>query len=61
MKKILVPTDFSKNAEIATEYALAMANQFGSQVTLYHAFQVQSATGSFASTQHFLRKMPRTT
>lgn len=54
MKKILVPTDFSENAKIAAEYAIAMANEFSAKITLYHAFQVQTATGSFASTQRFL-------
>jgi nucleotide-binding universal stress UspA family protein len=56
MKKILVPTDFSENAKIAAEYAIAMANEFNAKITLYHAFQVQVATGSFASTKHFFEQ-----
>jgi nucleotide-binding universal stress UspA family protein len=36
-KHILVATDFSPASERATEYALAIAQRYGSQVTLVHA------------------------
>ncbi len=54
MKKILVPTDFSDNAYKAAEYAIKIADYLNGTVTLYHAFQIQSTTGSFASTKHFI-------
>jgi nucleotide-binding universal stress UspA family protein len=40
MKKILVPTDFSANSKNALQYALAIADRFGSQITLLHTVQV---------------------
>lgn len=56
MKKILVPTDFSDNALKAAEYAINIAKHLNSKVTLYHAFQVQSTTGTFVSTKDYLEK-----
>jgi nucleotide-binding universal stress UspA family protein len=38
MKRILVPTDFSKNAEQAVEYAALVARKFKATVTLLHAW-----------------------
>jgi nucleotide-binding universal stress UspA family protein len=44
MKKILVPTDFSKPAQIATEVACEIAKKSGAEVTLLHV--VEEASGS---------------
>lgn len=38
MKKILVPTDFSKNAECAFNYALALAKQIDATITVVHIY-----------------------
>jgi nucleotide-binding universal stress UspA family protein len=43
MKKILVPTDFSKSAQIATEVARDIAKKAGSELTLLHV--IEEATG----------------
>lgn len=40
MKTLLVPTDFSKSAENALEYALAMAKQHGHQIQLLNVCPV---------------------
>jgi len=42
MKKILVPTDFSPNAENATQFAIQMANLFQSEICLLHSYLVAS-------------------
>lgn len=39
MKKILVPTDFSKNAKIAADYAAYLAKAFNAEITLLHTFR----------------------
>lgn len=38
MKKILVPTDFSKNADNAINFALKIAQNNGAEIILLHAF-----------------------
>ena len=38
--KILVPTDFSKNADTAADYAIKIADKKGAEVTLLHACQI---------------------
>jgi len=40
MKKILIPTDFSKNAKKATDYALTLFNETGVVVTLLNTFYI---------------------
>jgi nucleotide-binding universal stress UspA family protein len=40
MKKILVPTDFSKNAFIASQYACSLAKAAGYEVELFHVYIV---------------------
>jgi nucleotide-binding universal stress UspA family protein len=44
MKKILVPTDFSKTATMATEVAFEIAKKAGSSIVLLHV--IEEATGS---------------
>jgi nucleotide-binding universal stress UspA family protein len=39
MKKILVPTDFSKPAMLATEVAADIARKSGAQLTLLHVVE----------------------
>lgn len=46
MKKILFPTDFSPVAHNAFSYAIHLADQFGAELILFHAFHYD-ATGEF--------------
>ena len=46
MKKILVPTDFSKNANIATAVAADIARRSGAELVLLHIIEEVSG-GSF--------------
>ncbi len=39
-KNILVPTDFSKGAEVALDYALELAGKVGGKVHLLHAYMI---------------------
>lgn len=54
MKNILVPTDFSENAYNALNFAVAFANEFGSQITLIHTFKLYSSTGMFISVENYM-------
>lgn len=56
MKKILVPTDFSKNANNALRYAINIANYFDAAIALVHIYEVRSTTGSFTSIERFMRE-----
>ena len=46
MKKILVPTDFSKTAAIATDVAFDIAKRSGASVILLHVIE-EATAGSF--------------
>ncbi|PHN04966.1 universal stress protein [Flavilitoribacter nigricans] len=54
MKKILVPTDFSENAYNALNFAIAFANEFGSEIFLIHTFKLYSSTGMFISVESYM-------
>lgn len=56
MKKILVPTDFSRNAENALAYAVEVAGKFGSRITLLHTYKVYSSAGMFLSVESYMEK-----
>ena len=56
MKKILVPTDFSENANQALKYAIEVANKFGSTVYVLHAYQISSSTGRLISIDHIVEE-----
>ncbi|MCB0565158.1 MAG: universal stress protein [Phaeodactylibacter sp.] len=56
MKNILIPTDFSKNAESALLYAVEIANKFGSKITLLNTFKVYSSAGMFLSVESYMEK-----
>ncbi|HRI79131.1 MAG TPA: universal stress protein [Cyclobacteriaceae bacterium] len=47
MKKILVPTDFSKNAVNATDVAFDIAKKSGASLTLLHVIEGPSGASSF--------------
>ena len=46
MKKILVPTDFSKEAAIATDLAFDIAKKSGADLILFHVVEAGSETSS---------------
>lgn len=46
MKKILVPTDFSKEAAIATDLAFDIAKKSGADLVLFHVVEEGSSTSS---------------
>lgn len=51
MNKILVPTDFSENAQRALQFAVAISNRFEAEILLYHVYRVgTSAAEKFKST-----------
>jgi Universal stress protein UspA and related nucleotide-binding proteins len=56
IKKILVPTDFSKNADNALLYAIQLANQFEAEVELVHAYDAIATTGTMASAMEYVRE-----
>ncbi len=56
MKKILVPTDFSDNANQALRYAINLANYFGATVYVVHAYQVSRGTGRLISIDHIVEE-----
>jgi nucleotide-binding universal stress UspA family protein len=56
MKKLLVPTDFSDNAEIALKFAINLANHFESKIYLLSVYQVHSPTGSMKDISRFLKE-----
>src|ERR1700749_616032 len=45
MKTILVPTDFSKNAETALYYAINLANKTQAKLILLHSFHIDYTSG----------------
>ena len=44
MKHIIVPTDFSENAQNAFDYALHLAKKYKSSITVYHACQIPTSS-----------------
>ena len=55
MEKILVPTDFSENAENALEYAIEVANILDATIHLVHAFKFTNKIGAFPAAQDEVR------
>ena len=56
MKKILVPTDFSSNAENALHYAIQLANQFEAEIEILHAYDTIATTGSLINVADYFRE-----
>ena len=56
MKKILVPTDFSKNADNALLYAIQLANQFEAEIEILHAYNAIANTGSLMNILEYVRE-----
>ncbi|MDI1323711.1 MAG: universal stress protein [Algoriphagus sp.] len=55
MKKILVPTDFSENANLALRHAIQVANKFGATLYILHAYLVATSTGNLVSIDHIVK------
>lgn len=45
--RILIPTDRSENAEVATQYGVAIADSFDSAVHILNIVDLQAADGAF--------------
>jgi len=56
MKSILLPTDFSENADNAVKYAIELARLIGADITLVHTYRVYSTSGMFISVESYLKK-----
>lgn len=58
MHKILVPTDFSKNADNALLYAIQLANQFETdvEIEILHAYDAIATTGSLMNILEYVRE-----
>ncbi|MFN7116170.1 MAG: universal stress protein [Saprospiraceae bacterium] len=55
MKKILFPTDFSKTAQNALAYAIDLANRFGSQLLLLHAYEVRTTASTLIKMESYIQ------
>lgn len=55
MKKILVPVDFSPNAENAVRYAIDFAKVTDAALVLLHTYQVMPTTGMFPSVESYMK------
>ncbi len=56
MKKVLVPTDFSRKLRSAAPFLLEIANAYGANITLLHAFDVVSSASTFKSVDRHMRE-----
>jgi len=56
MKKILIPTDFSDNANNALRYAINIANYFEAEVHVLHVYAPLSLTGSYDDIREYIKE-----
>ncbi|WMX15510.1 MULTISPECIES: universal stress protein [unclassified Aureispira] len=56
MKKILVPTDFSENADKALDFALALANKFNAKLRLVHTYNTSAPAGHLGSINRVVKE-----
>lgn len=54
IKKILVPTDFSDNAQLALDYAIHLANELEADLHILHSYSVPGMTGHFISIDKYV-------
>lgn len=63
LSRILVPTDFSENAQSALQYAAAFAEKFSSEIHLLHVYQDVTASlvpepgFAFGAPDNFLKEL----
>ena len=55
IKKILVPTDFSENANNALQYAINIGDYFDAEIILLHSFEASTPTDAIKSFVPFVR------
>ena len=58
-KHILVPTDFSADADHALEHAIALAGQFGTRLTLLHVVHLYLPGAAVAGFPAYMAKLKR--
>lgn len=56
MKNILVPTDFSENADKALDFALALANKFDATIHIIHTYHITSHAGHLANVNRVIKE-----
>lgn len=56
MKNILIPIDFSKNAENALAFAISLAAGFGADIHLVHAYHSTSHAGHLANVDRVIKE-----
>ncbi len=56
MKKLLVPTDFSQNAACALDYAIDIANRFGSHITVINSYHLASTATVMVSVESIMKE-----
>lgn len=56
MKNILVPTDFSENADKALDFAMALAHKFGATLHILHAYHSTSHAGHLANVNRVIKE-----
>lgn len=56
MKKILVPTDFSENADKALDFALALAHKFNAKLHLIHTYNTSAPAGHLGSINRIVKE-----
>lgn len=56
MKKILVPTDFSENADKALDFALSLAHKFNAQLRLIHTYNTSAPAGHMGSINRVIKE-----
>jgi nucleotide-binding universal stress UspA family protein len=56
MKTILVPTDFSENADKALDFALALAHKFNAKLRLIHTYNTSAPAGHLGSINRVIKE-----
>lgn len=56
MKNILVPTDFSENADKALDFALTLARRFNAAIHIVHTYHTSRQAGHLANVNRHIRE-----
>ena len=56
MKKILVPTDFSKNTHSAIDFAIDIVNQLEGEIILFNTYKLARRAGMFIGVEKMMRE-----
>ncbi len=60
MKKILVPTDFSKNSHSAIEFAIDIVNKLEGEMILFNTYKLARRAGMFIGVEKMMREESKT-